>query len=125
MAIRRTLAYISLGVVSTFLASCGGGGGGSGLSFISWNGSANGSTVDGANGAQVQFRSDNRELYYQGVTYTNVTADSQARILFNGNVVGTVTLGTSTTNKQIAELICNNGNLMGIVGDNNTIDLVC
>jgi hypothetical protein len=124
MAIRRTFTYIFIVVVSTFLACCGGGGG-SDLSFISWHGSANGTNVFGANGVEVQFRSDNRQLYYQGATYTNVTVDSQARILFNGNVIGTVALGTSTANTQIAELICNNGNLMGIVSDHNTIDLVC
>lgn len=126
MATRRTLTYMLLVVVSTFLPSCGGGGGGgSDLSFINWRGSANGTIVEGLNAVQVQFRLDNSELYYHGDTYSNVAVDSRARILFNGNVVGTVTLGTSTTGSMIAELICNNGNLMGIIGDHNTFSILC
>jgi len=124
--IRRALSYTFLSVVTTFLASCsGGGGGGSQLSFFTWNGSANGTIVEGANGVGVQFRSDNSELYYLGNTYSNVTVDSQARIIMNGAAIGFVGLGTSTTNTQIAELICNNRSLMQVVLNQNTLQLIC
>jgi hypothetical protein len=127
--VRRALTYTFLSVVTTFLASCsgggGGGGGGSQPSFLSWNGSANGTIVFGANGVQVQFRADNRELFYLGNTYSNVTVDSQARIISSGVATGVVTLGTSTSGTQIAELVCNTGGLMGIVQNGNTVQTSC
>jgi hypothetical protein len=111
-AMRRTFAVLAIAV----LAGCGGEGDGSdgsfdsGPSFISWNGSANGSLVLAAAGVQVQFLSNNGHLWHNGTEWSNVVLDrSNATVSFNGGAYGVVALVAGTNNTKVAALLCNNG----------------
>ena len=93
--------------VGFILSACGGGGvgdDGSSLSFITWNGSENGSIVLLADSQEVQFLTGD-DLYADDTDYTNVTVNG-ATVYLNGTEFGTVTLAPGQNGGSVATLVC-------------------
>lgn len=108
----RRLPSSLLLLLASLSAGCGGGGGSSGnsstLSFVSWTGSANGVVVLDANGDDIRFRADTKQMYVGGLTILNARV-SGFRVLVDGQDVGTVANVRSTQGNQITALVSLDG----------------
>lgn len=123
------LKYVSL-AISTILIGCGGGGdssvASSAISYISWTNSVNGESVIDASGDFVKFRSDSRNMVFGSTEYTNMTVSSTgAKLVFNGNVVGTVLYIKSDSGSTITGLVCSDGTFMDIFGVQSNLTVKC
>jgi len=133
MKCKSAAAFIFTAVLVT---ACGGGGGddsasgggaSSGPRFISWSGSSNGSAVLAANNVQVQFLTD-KDMYYNGVEYTNVAlaSASSATVNLGGTPFATVSNAPGTGGTTVAVLYCiGTATLAQIVPTGTTIALNC
>ena len=125
--------FLKCALLGTFLilAGCGGGGDDSSvatsaISYITWTNSVNGESVIDASGDFVKFRSDNRNMVFGSTEYANMTVSSSgAELVFNGNVVGTVSYIKSVSGSTITGLVCSDGTFMDIFGAQSNLTVKC
>jgi hypothetical protein len=107
---------MTITVTTGWSYSCSVGGGGGGSNYVTWINSANGTTIkDGANNNfAVDASTRAVVMLANNTTLTGLTVNTAATVLYNGTVIGSVTLAASTTGSQIAVFTCSNGSTMTI-----------
>jgi hypothetical protein len=105
------------------LVGCGGGGEDAPPAMISWNGSANGSTVKDADNDSFSFTADG-VLYRDEVQYPGVKV-MQAQILWSGAVVGYIGSADAQGGGQIAVVYCSDGSRMNFTFVNAVVTYNC
>lgn len=83
--------------------------------FVTWTGNANGTSIADSDGDFFQVRASDRVVIDASLSALRGLVVSQGgTVSFNGQTVGTVGLGRSTTGSQIAVFYCQNGSPMNI-----------
>lgn len=116
------------------LCACGGGGdsggsspNGGGVSYVSWNGSANGTVIKDANNEDFAIDASSRNVVAlsDGRVLNGATVDSAARVSISGQSIGIVSISASTTGSKIAVFQCNDGSPLDFKASASTWTYSC
>lgn len=116
MTISETSAGWSYTCASNSGSSNSSGSSSGSTSYTSWTGSANGTTIMDAASHQFGVNSSTSAVVAlaSNTILTGLTVNSSAQVLYNGSLIGSVSLASSMSGSQIAEFFCSDGNPMTI-----------
>jgi hypothetical protein len=125
---RRVAAVLVLAVVS--LTACGGGEdptGGGEDELVSWNNSANGTTVLDWNNDRYGVRVTDRVVVSKqdNSRLPRLTVNTSAELMDGGVKIGSVSAGVSTSGATIAVFKCTNGRDLNIIETSTTYSYSC